>query len=257
MNRSTTPRNATTNPWLAYVKPRPEARLRLFCFPYAGGAASIYRTWPDELPPEIEVCPVQLPGREGRIRQAAFTNMDDLVAAAAEGLAAELDRGPHAFFGHSMGALIGYELARRRRRAGRPGPRHLIVSARSAPTVPDREEPIYDLPTERFRERLRELNGTPAEVLEHPELMELVEPLLRADFEVNETYEHHPGEPLSCPLTALGGLRDEEVPREDLEKWEELTTGPFRLHMLPGDHFFLNGEGRRETLTLVARHLLS
>lgn len=257
MNRSTHTRNANPNPWLAYVKPRPEARLRLFCFPYAGGAASIYRTWSDDLPAEIEVCPVQLPGREGRIRQSAFTRMDDLVEAADEGLAEELDRGPHAFFGHSMGAVIAYELARRRRRAGRSEPRHLIVSARSAPTVEDSEEPIHDLPPERFRERLRDLNGTPAEVLDHPELMELVEPLLRADFEVNETYEHRPGETLSCPLTALGGLRDEEVPREELEEWRTLTTGAFRLHMLPGDHFFLNGEGRHETLSLVARHLLS
>jgi len=257
MNRSTTTRNSATNPWLAYAKPRPEARLRLFCFPYAGGAASIYRTWANDLPAEIEVCPVQLPGREGRIRQSAFTRMDDLVAAAEEGLAEELERGPHAFFGHSMGALIGYELARRRARGGKTGPRHLIVSARSSPTVEDREEPIYDLPAERFRERLRDLNGTPAEVLDHPELMELVEPLLRADFEVNETYEHRPGDPLTCPITALGGLRDEEVSREGLEEWRGLTRAAFRLHMLPGDHFFINGEGRRETLALVARHLLT
>jgi len=244
------------NPWIAYRQPRRQPRLRLFCFPYAGGAASTYRSWAGELPEEIEVCPVQLPGREGRIRQPALLGMDELVDAAAAGLGDELDRGPHAFFGHSMGAVVAYELARRRRDAGRPEPLHLIVSARNAPTVPDSDEPIHDLPTERFKQRLRELNGTPPEVLDHPELMELVEPLLRADFRVNETYEHRPGEPLEGPLTAVGGLADEHVPQDGLEAWRELTRGPFRLHMLPGDHFFLNGPGRRDLLSVVARRLL-
>lgn len=248
---------STANPWLAYHQPRPDRRLRLFCFPYAGGAASIYRRWAAELPPEVEVCPVQLPGREGRIRSAPLKSMQEVVSGVEEGLAGELEEGPHAFFGHSMGAVIAYELARRRRDAGHPEPEHLFVSARSAPTVPDEDEPIHDLPQDRFRQRLRELNGTPAEVLDHPELMELVEPLLRADFRVNETYTHSAGDPLACPVTALGGLGDEEVPRENLESWRPLTRGPFRLHMLSGDHFFINGDGRRDVLSIVARNLLS
>jgi len=246
-----------TNPWIAYRQPRPAARLRLFCFPYAGGAASVYRGWGDELPAEVEVCPVQLPGREGRIRQPPATSMDALVAAVEEGLAGELARGPYAFFGHSMGAIVAYELARRCRDAGLPEPVHLLVSARGAPGVPDDEEPIHDLPPERFRQRLRELNGTPVEVLEHPELMELVEPLLRADFRVNETWRPQPGEPLSCPLTALGGLADEHVSQADLEPWRDATRGPFHLRMLPGDHFFLNSPTRRDLLAVVARALLA
>jgi medium-chain acyl-[acyl-carrier-protein] hydrolase len=248
---------AGANPWIAYRKPRPAARLRLFCFPYAGGGASVYRSWGDELPAEIDVCPVQLPGREGRIREPAARSMDELVDATAEGLAAELDAGPFALFGHSMGAVAAYELARRRRDAGAPEPLHLFASARSAPGTPRLDEPIHDLPPERFRQRLRELDGTPAQVLAHPELMALLEPLLRADFAVNETWEPQPAEPLSCPLTAVGGLGDDHVPRQHLEAWRGATRGAFKLHLLPGDHFFLNGPARGDLLRIVARGLLA
>lgn len=239
------------NPWLAYRRVRPAARLRLFCFPYAGGGASVYRGWSEELPETVEVCPVQPPGREGRIRQPPFRELDALVAALDEGLSAELDELPHAFFGHSLGAIVGYELARRRRERGASPPVHLLVSAHIAPSVASDTEPIHDLPSDRFRERLRSLNGTPAEVLDHPELMELVEPLLRADFRINETYRHRSGPPLDCAVTAFGGFRDQDVPRVKIEPWAEVSTGRFRVHMLPGDHFFLSGSGRPHLLRLV------
>lgn len=239
------------NPWIAYRRHRPEARLRLFCFPYAGGGASVYRGWEAELPEWVEVCPVQPPGREARIRQPPYQDLDSLVAGLDEGLGAELDERPYAFFGHSLGAIAAYELARRRRAGGRSQPVHLLVSAHSAPGVPDDDPPIHDLPEPEFLARLRELNGTPAEVLDHPELMQLVAPLLRADFRVNETYRHRPGEPLDCPITAFGGFRDGEVPKAKLEPWSAASTGRFRLHMLPGDHFFLNGPGRPHLLRLV------
>lgn len=244
-----------SNPWIAYRRARPAARLRLFCFPYAGGGASVYRGWADELPEAIEVCPVQPPGREGRIRQPPHRDLDSLVEALDEGLAAELDERPFAFFGHSLGAIAAYELARRRRAGGRTGPIHLLVSAHSAPSLPDEDEPIHDLPPDRFLARLRDLNGTPAEVLDHPELMSLIEPLLRADFRVNETYRHRPGEPLDCAVTAIGGFRDGEVPKAKLEPWREVSRGPFRLHMVPGDHFFLSGPGKPHLLRLVGEAL--
>lgn len=243
-------------PWIAYRKPRPRARIRLFCLPYAGGAASVFRGWADQLPEEIDVCPVQLPGREGRIREEPFLDSDEAVAALDEALAEELARGPHALFGHSMGAVLGFELARRRKAKGLPEPVHLFVSGRSAPTEPDLEEPIHDLPPDRFRERLRKLNGTPVEVLDHPELMQLVEPLLRSDFQVVETYEYRPGETLTCPITALGGTEDDHVPTDHLDAWSEMTRGAFRKRVLPGDHFFLNGPSRTEILRIIARTLL-
>lgn len=226
-------------PWFTSQRLNPLARLRLFCFPYAGGGAPIYRLWPQSLPSEIEVCVGQLPGRGTRLREQPFTSLDALVEAAAEAIAPLLDK-PFALFGHSMGAMISFELARKLREQGRPQPVHLFVSGRRAPQLPNRDNMSYNLPEAELGQELLRLNGTPREVLEHPELMELMLPLLRADFSVVETYVYRPGVPLDCPLTAFGGLRDAEVSREQLEAWREQTTGEFTLRMLPGDHFFLN-----------------
>ncbi len=232
------PTRAKTHPWIAYRRPRPAARLRLFCFPYAGGGAIIYRPWVQEMPPHIEVCPVQLPGREQRLREKPFTRITPLVEALAEALEPLLDDLPCAFFGHSMGAVIAYVLTHRLARQRRPT--QLLVSARRAPQLPREEEPTYDLPPAKFRARLRELNGTPQEVLDHDELMELMEPLLRADFELNETFPADGRTPLDVPITAFGGVTDHEVPRQALEAWKEVTTGRFRLRMFAGDHFYLH-----------------
>jgi medium-chain acyl-[acyl-carrier-protein] hydrolase len=239
--------------WLAYREVNPRARLRLFCFPYAGGGASAYRGWAAALPPDLEVCPVQLPGRESRLREPSFDRSGPLIEALADALAAHLDM-PFVFFGHSMGALLSFELARELRRRKGPLPLHLFVSGRRAPQVPAREEPIHDLPEPEFLAELRQLNGTPEEVLQHTELMRLLIPVLRADFAVNETYVFHPGEPLDLGISAFGGLGDEEVTREDLVGWSEHARGIFRLRMLPGDHFFLHSA--RDLVTeSVARDL--
>ena len=252
--RSASARATPASPWIAYRSEKPRARCRLLCFPFAGGSASAFRTWGAELPAEIEVWPVQPPGREGRIHEEPFSRVEDLVAALARGLAPELARGtPFAFFGHSLGTLVAYELARSLRREGLPGPRHLFVSAHIAPQQPSRDEPIHSLPEPEFRDRLRRLNGTPEEVLAHPELMELLGPLLRADFAANETYAHRDGPPLDCPITAFGGLTDEDVGEEDLRRWSERTHGPFRLRLYSGDHFYLahrSGEAMRRDLVL-------
>lgn len=225
--------------WLAYREPNPRARLRLFCFPYAGGGASVYRGWAGSLPSDVEVCPVQLPGRESRLREAPFTHLEPLVAALLEILPAYFEL-PFAFFGHSMGAMIGFELARALRRRGGPSPLHLFVSGRRAPNLPAREEPIHDLPEPEFIIKLRELNGTPEEVLQHAELMRLLLPILRADFAVNENYAFREEEPLDFGISAFGGLGDEEVTKDDLDLWRLQTRGRFRLRMLPGDHFFVH-----------------
>ena len=226
--------------WLAYREPNPRARLRLFCFPYAGGGASVYRGWGAALPGDVEVCPVQLPGRESRLREAPFSHWEPLVAALAEVLPPYFEM-PFAFFGHSMGALLAFELARALRRTGGPLPLALFVSGRRSPQLPAREEPIHTLPEPEFIAKLRELNGTPEEVLQHSELMRLLLPILRADFGVNETYEYRDEEPFDFGISAFGGLGDEDVTKEDVELWRTQTRGRFRLRMLPGDHFFLHG----------------
>lgn len=225
--------------WLAVPRPNPQARLRLFCFPYSGASASVYYRWADGLPAALEVCPVQLPGRGTRLSEPPFGRLDDMVPLAAEALVPYLDR-PFALFGHSMGALLAFEVARYLRRHHRVAPARLVVSGHSGPQLPDRNPPLHGLPEPEFRERLRELNGTPPEVLEHPELMQLLIPILRADFAASETYVYRAEEPLDCAIGAYGGLADLHVSRAELEAWREQTTGPFSLRMLPGDHFYLN-----------------
>jgi medium-chain acyl-[acyl-carrier-protein] hydrolase len=227
--------------------------MRMFCFPYAGGGASIYRGWGASLPADLEVCPVQIPGRESRLREPAYDHLQPMVEAIADAIDPHLTL-PFVFFGHSMGAAISFELTRELRRRGKTQPLHLFVSGRRSPHLPAREEPIHALPEPEFIEKLRELNGTPEEVLQHEELMKLIIPLLRTDFSVNETYEYVEEEPVQAGISAFGGLGDEDVTREDVEAWKEHTTGRFRMRMLPGDHFFINS-GKELVLESVSRDL--
>jgi medium-chain acyl-[acyl-carrier-protein] hydrolase len=162
-----------------------------------------------------------------------------LVHELAEAILPELDK-PFAFFGHSMGALIAFELTHQLRKLNQPSPAHLIVSGRSAPHLPDTDPQTHDLPEKEFLEELRRLNGTPAEALDHPELMQLMLPILRADFAICETYSYEDRPVLDCPITALGGLDDANVSREELASWRERTSGAFTMRMFPGDHFYLH-----------------
>lgn len=245
---------AATDPWFPFARPRPRAEIRLFCFPYAGGGASIFRDWSGRLPGHTEVCPIQLPGRETRFRDPAFAHLSPLVAALAESLRPKLDR-PFAFFGHSLGALVAFELSRRLLEDYKLQPTHLFVSGCEAPHTRSSGGKIHSLSSAEFREELRRLNGTPLAVLDNDELMELVLPTLRADFSLWETYAYTAGPPLACPIIALGGLGDDMLSRRELDAWRELTTGPFRLRMLPGDHFFLHS-AQPLLLQILAQELL-
>jgi medium-chain acyl-[acyl-carrier-protein] hydrolase len=236
------------DPWLPYRKPRPGARVRLFCFPYAGGGASMYRGWQDELPPSIEVCAVQLPGREGRLGDAPVAEMARLVPMIADGLAAHLTQ-PFALFGHSMGAAIGFELCRELRRRGGPRPLHLFVSACPAPHIADTDA-THALPEP---ELMRGLGGMSDEILQHRELMEMILPVFRADAAVTETYVHAEEAPLEAPITAFGGLSDAKATRDDMDAWRRHTAGAFALAMVAGNHFYLQGEGRRPVQAAIAR----
>jgi medium-chain acyl-[acyl-carrier-protein] hydrolase len=227
----------------------------LFCFPYAGGSALVFNKWQESLSPFVEVCPVQLPGRGNRLDVPPFTDMDPLVEAAGAALLPYFDM-PFAFFGHSMGASISFELARLLRREGRRLPLHLYISGRRAPHIIDNDPPLHHLPEAELLDELRELNGTPKEVLEHPELMQMMLPLLRADFSVAETYICKNEPPLNIPVTVFGGLADKDIEREELEAWREYSTASFKLRMLAGDHFFLHSS-QSMLLQLLSSELTS
>ena len=224
-------------PWLVNWEPNRRAGVRLFCFPYAGGGDSIFRSWQQILSDTIEVCPVQLPGRGLRINEPLCTEMSQLVRDMGQALAPCLNK-PFALFGHSMGALIAFELARYVRNEYRVQPLHLFASGRCSPQITNEPFDLKQFDSE-LPEMLRRGNGTPEEVLEDPELMELVLPVLRSDWALCKSYIFTPEPPFNFPITAFGGLDDPGVPRRYLEGWCEHTTGPFVLRMLPGNHFFL------------------
>lgn len=230
---------SSTAAWVSCPRPNPRATLRLFCFPYAGGGPQTYYKWSRALPSTVEVCPVQFPGRGSRLAERPFTHLPHLVQVLAAALAPQLDK-PFAFFGHSLGALLSFELARQIRREYGLQPAHLFVSAHPAPQLHRVRTPIHTLPEPEFIEEIRRLNGTPREVLDLPELVELIMPILRADFGLTERYSFVPEPPLDCPITAFGGLQDDLTPRDGLEAWREQTNGPLMVRMLPGDHFFIN-----------------
>ena len=227
--------------WVRCSRPNPRARLRLFCFPYAGGT-SAYGTWIDQFPPEvrreIELCSIHLPGRDSNQSEPLFHELSPLLDALAPVIASYSDL-PFAFFGHSMGALIGFELARQLRSRRLPGPVHLTVCGYRAPHLKDPHPPIHELPDAEFRAKLREFGGTPDAVLRDAELMELLTPVLRADFAVCGSYSYAAEAPLDCSITVFGGNDDPKVSRDELSAWQAHTARSFSLRMFPGGHFFL------------------
>src|SRR5690242_17136063 len=191
------PRRVAT-PWFICAKPDPHARLRLFCFPYAGGGAGIYRGWENDVPPGVEVFPIQPPGRGSRFREPAYDRLDALVAAAATAMEPFLDR-PVALFGHSVGAMASFELAHLLSNRFNFNVSHLFVSGARAPQLPRNRHNIHDLAEDEFLTELKTLNGTPPEVLENPDLMRMISSTLRADFALVETYRCSHAQPLHCP----------------------------------------------------------
>ena len=224
--------------WIRLLKPNPHATIRLFAFPHAGAGALAYRPWRDLLPPEIELCAIQMPGRDDRFRETPFTDVDALVSVLARALYPyELSR-PFAFYGHSMGALVAFELARALIDRYSLKPRHLFVSARNAPQVPDSRPPLYNLQEPAFIDQLRTLNGTPEELLREPDPMWLR--TLRADFELNEAYTYRAGPPLDVPLSAFAGRGDPRVRAADMDGWREHTSSAFTFRQFDAGHFLIH-----------------
>ncbi|MFC6882168.1 MULTISPECIES: thioesterase II family protein [Actinomadura] len=237
--------------WLRCVEPRPWAATRLFCLPHAGGSAVFYRPWAKEISPAVELHAVQYPGRADRLAEPLVADADRLVRLIAGALAPLMDR-PAALFGHSMGAVLAYEVARLLRERG-AAPVHVFASGarpphdRGADRVSDRDD-------DGVVAEMIELGGTDADALRNPELRELVLPYVRNDFALIEDYAHRPAPGFDVPITAIIGDADPHVDRARAARWAELTTGPFALKELPGDHFYLV-ERQAEVLAEVQRAL--
>jgi surfactin synthase thioesterase subunit len=235
-------KSSASNPWIEHRTEGPQAKLRLFCFPYSGAAANVFRLWGKSLPPGIGLCPVQVPGRATRLSEPVILSAQALAQAAVAGLSQELDR-PFALYGHSLGGLIAFEVARELRRRGGPSPLHLFVSARVAPQLPLQVAHLHGLPEREFLRRFQErYNSIHPQVMREPDLLAMLLPTLRADLKVHETYEHQCEPPLAIPISAFGAERDTTVPREQLAPWRDLTTAAFSLRMFAGDHLFIQSE---------------
>lgn len=225
--------------------PRPDASLRLVCFPFAGGGAASYRLWPQYLPSSIDVIAVHPAGRAHRLREPPLRRVEAMAAAYLGDLEPLLDR-PVALFGHSLGAIIAAECARVLQAAGRQ-PVHLFVSSR--PVLREEEsQKIHLLPDREFIAAMnRRYQGIPAEILKHPDVLELLLPALRADVEALETFRRKPEAPkLTCPTTVFGGALDRAVSMADLQSLRDEVAGQWSIRMFPGDHFYI--EPQRENL---------
>jgi medium-chain acyl-[acyl-carrier-protein] hydrolase len=243
-----------TGRWITALK-KAEApkRATLLCLHYAGGSSGIFRHWDAALPPGVDLLAVDLPGRAARFGEPLIFRLESVV----DGLLAALQREtpdittrPLILFGHSMGALIGFELARQLGDRTDATPAHLIVSGAQAPSLPHLEPPCRDLPKEKFIAELKRMGGTDDAILQNDELLDVLEPMLRADFTIAETYQPQPGAHTLCDITALGGECDPFIKPERIRAWSVHTSGAFDAHMFAGGHFFIN-EQKEEVLDVV------
>ncbi len=239
--------------WIIRPHRMAAAAVRLVCAPYAGGAASAYRLWPDDLPSWVDVCAIQLPGREQRYGEAFVTNMPEVAEAVVAAVMPLADL-PLVFFGHSMGAIIAFETVRLLQSRHGIVARRLIISGRRAPHLPSARPDMHGLPQGALLDELRRLNGTHTDVLSDPEMLGIVLPIVRADFKLIETYRMAQAVPLACPVSAIGGDADPDVSPAMLRDWHMTTRDEFEMKIFAGDHFYHNAQ-KRSVLEFISSKL--
>jgi medium-chain acyl-[acyl-carrier-protein] hydrolase len=241
--------------WLGSVRGNPRARLRLFCFPYAGGAANLFAQWWRELPEEVEVCPVELPGRWARWREEPIRDVvtvSRLFARELEALAGE----PFVLYGHSLGGLLAYETTLRLREAGRPLPKALMMSGRLPPDTPLRRDLLHTLADQQFVQGIaRYYEPIHPAVLSDPEGQAMFLRVVRADMEMFETYRAQPVVPLDLPIWAFAGREDGAAPPQDMDGWSRFSTHEVTVRVMEGGHFFIrdNDAFKQELANAIRR----
>ena len=234
--------------WLVTSPADADAQVRLVCVPHAGGGASTFHAWREYLRPAIAVCAVQLPGREDRIGEPPVRLLADVVTPITEALSG-LDDRPFVLFGHSMGAIIAFEVARHLERTGPVTPAALLVSGRGAPHLLSRAPQVGHLPSSQLLSRVSRLyGGIPPILLDEPQMAELIERVLRADLTILEHYEYVTGDALKCPVLALGGKDDIWTAPDELAAWRQHTRGEFSVTQLNGDHFYFRNYQTQQAL---------
>ncbi|MEM6452140.1 MAG: alpha/beta fold hydrolase [Cyanobacteria bacterium P01_D01_bin.105] len=241
--------------WLICPQHQLRPRLRLFCFSYAGGSAWMFRAWANQLPETVEVFAIELPGRGKRLVEPALSDLGEIVRMLGPQLLPHLNL-PFAFFGHSMGALVAFELAQRLRRSMQLTPVHFWASAARAPHLPVPLPLMHTLDDATLMNKLKQYEGTPTSVISNVELMELLLPTLRADFAVLETYRYRPSAPFLFPITGLWGETDRIVSKLDVAAWQSYTP-KFTLQAIAGNHFFIHQPLFAQTLMPTLKPLIS
>ncbi|MEV6774785.1 thioesterase II family protein [Streptomyces syringium] len=225
--------------WCRNFRPAPDAPVRLVCFPHAGGSASFYLPVASALTPDADVLAIQYPGRQDRRREPCVDDIATLAEQVHTALAGWLDR-PVVFFGHSMGALVAFEVARRMERDGQ-GPARLVASGRRAPSR-YRDENVHRRDDDGIVAELREMSGTDTRVLGDEEMLRMVLPAIRADYRAVETYRSEPGASVRCPVTVMVGDDDPRTSLDEAEDWKGHTTGAFDMQVHTGGHFYLSSQ---------------
>ena len=225
--------------WFLKSQSKTETKLRLFCFPYAGGSASVFSDWHKYLPDFVELCAIQAPGRGRRFTETPISCLKTKVALVHRELIQYTDI-PYIFVGHSNGALLAYELARELQNSGNCNLAHIILSAKRPPHLPEIKPQMHDLPHSEFIRKLKEYDFTPDEILKNDELMELFSPMIRADFSLSETHQHQSKPLLDASASIFWGSRDSDVPFNDVIEWNQLISGNLDLVEFNDGHFFID-----------------
>jgi surfactin synthase thioesterase subunit len=229
----------STDQWVRFRSTPDQPQLRLLCFPFAGGTATNFRLWARHLPDHVEFCPVEYPGHGTRRAEPLINRIPKLVESAAAGLADEFDS-PYALYGHSLGSIVAFELARHMTAAGKP-PAHLFVSGRKAPQLQRPHKDMHKMSDDAFVDAIMQrYGGIPQEVLDEPELLAMMMPMARADIEMYELYAYAPGEQLPCRISTFAGEEDHSHPPAELNAWNEQSVVGCTSSVLPGGHFFIN-----------------